>query len=640
MPTAPLIWLIPGLPLLAFLLDFLLGRDVIGRRSSLNHLIAIACLAASWLLALWTAYAHLSTGIVSNGTLNTWIQAGAFTVAIGYTVDNLTSVMLVVVTMISLLVHIYSVGYMAHEHGGHVERDPGYYRFFSYLPLFTFSMLMLVLADNFLQLYVFWEAVGLCSYLLVGFWYQRQTAAAAAKKAFVVNRVGDFGFGLGVMAVWTVFGTLNYDAVFRAAGNVAPGVLTLICLLLFVGAMGKSAQVPLHTWLPDAMEGPTPVSALIHAATMVTAGVYLVARCYPLYVEAPAALAFVATIGTLTALVAAIIGVTQNDIKRVMAWSTVSQLGYMFFALGVGAPVAAIFHLFTHAFFKALLFLGAGSVMHAMRDETNMQVMGGLGRWLPVTRTTLWFGGLALSGIVPFAGFWSKDAILTGAFASGAYPVWAVGVFAAMLTALYTARMLLLTFHGQPRFDTAQHTPHESPLTMTGPLMVLAGGALIVGALVGFPPEHGLIDAWLGPLFPVHHGAEPDPAQTLLLMLASSVAAGLGLLFAFAAYCWRLAWADPVAWGRRLRPLYLLSYNKFYFDELYDTVFTRPLRAFARGLWAFDAGVIDGAVNGVGETLRGWGGALRGLQTGFTGNYALAMALGAVGMIAAYLLLR
>ncbi|MDP9352418.1 MAG: NADH-quinone oxidoreductase subunit L, partial [Chloroflexota bacterium] len=410
------IWLIPLAPLLAFLVNFLFGKRL---RGNTTAYIGIASVAVSLLLSVLVFLEVRTTEEAFNLDVYRWIVSGDFEVGIGFYVDRLTSLMLLVVTAVSLLVHIYSIGYM---HG-----DPGLYRFFSYLPLFTFSMLMLVLANNFLELYVFWEAVGLCSYLLIGFWYYKRSASDAAMKAFIVNRIGDFGFGLGVILLFTTFGTLAYQPVFERAPEVSTGTLTAITLLLFMGAMGKSAQWPLHTWLPDAMEGPTPVSALIHAATMVTAGVYLVARANPLFDNAAGTLQVVAVIGLVTALLGATIGLVQNDIKRVMAYSTISQLGYMFFALGIGAYVAAIFHLFTHAFFKALLFLGAGSVMHGINGETDMRRMGGLRRYMPQTFLALTIGSAALAGVVPFAGFWSKDEILGLAFIEHHYWIYTLG---------------------------------------------------------------------------------------------------------------------------------------------------------------------------------------------------------------------
>src|SRR6266446_1572614 len=419
------------------------GR-AIGRRA---HWIAVPALAASF-LASCIVFARVWSGAAFTSTLFTWVVAGDFETSVVALVDPLTGVMLLVVTGVGTLIHVYSIGYM-HD-------DPGYARFFGYLNLFVFSMTMLVLAGNFLLLYVFWEAVGLCSYLLIGFWYTRESAAAAGKKAFIVNRVGDFGFGLAIMWIWTAFGTLDYAAVFKGAETLAPATATGIALLLFMGACGKSAQVPLHVWLPDAMEGPTPVSALIHAATMVTAGVYMVARSHALFERSTVALDVVLWVGVITAVFAATIGLVQTDIKRVLAYSTVSQLGYMFAALGVGAFGVAIFHLFTHAFFKALLFLGSGSVIHAMGGEQDMRRMGGLSKKIKVTYWTMLVATLAIAGAPLFAGFFSKDAILFSAFTvggNGGHVLYAIGLLTALLTAFYMFRLIFLTFHGKQRYD-------------------------------------------------------------------------------------------------------------------------------------------------------------------------------------------
>ncbi len=479
--------LIPLLPLLAFVVNGLFGKWLQGKAGY----ISIGAVVLSCLFSLITLGQVLS-GQHFYGTVYEWITAGDFRIAIGFNIDQLTAAMIAMVTFVASLIHIYSVGYM---HG-----DKGFARFFAYLSLFTFSMLMLVLANNFLLLYLGWEAVGLCSYLLIGFWYEKQSAADAGKKAFVVNRVGDFGFGLGVFLIFVTFGTLDYHEVFHAVGGVLgqkitipllvtsieADLVTVICLLLFVGAMGKSAQFPLHVWLPDAMEGPTPVSALIHAATMVTAGVYMVARANPLFSESTTALTVVGIIGGFTALFAATIGLAQNDIKRVLAYSTVSQLGYMFLALGVGAYVAAIFHLLTHAFFKALLFLGSGSVIHAMSGEQDMRKMGALRDKIPKTYWTFLIGTVAIAGIPPLAGFFSKDEILWKAFShGGGYGklLWLLGAVAAFMTAFYMFRLLYMTFFGESRVEAeAAHHLHESPWSMVGPLAVLAFFSAVAGS--------------------------------------------------------------------------------------------------------------------------------------------------------------
>src|SRR5512132_2332023 len=451
-----LVWLIPLFPLLGTVINAL-GGGITGHRA---HWIANSALAASFVVSC-VVFARVWSGETWSGELFPWIQAGPFNVAVGAQVDQLTAVMLLVVTGVGFLIHVYSIGYM---HG-----DDGYARFFTYLNLFVFSMVMLVLADNFLLLYVFWEAVGLCSYLLVGFWYQKQSAIVAGKKAFMVNRVGDFGFGLGVMLIWTTFGTLNYGEVFaKATDAVGGGTYLAIALLLFMGACGKSAQLPLFTWLPDAMEGPTPVSALIHAATMVTAGVYMVARCHKLFEMAPLSLEIVAWVGGLTALFAASIGVAQTDIKRVLAYSTISQLGYMFAAVGIGAYAAGIFHLVTHAFFKALLFLGAGSVIHGLHGEQDLRKMGGLSSRMVATTLTTTIGGLGLAGLPGLSGFFSKDEILAAAWGSGHRGMWALPLLGAFLTSFSTSRMLFRAFYSGPRMSReAAHHVHESPGIMT-----------------------------------------------------------------------------------------------------------------------------------------------------------------------------
>ena len=509
---AEYLFLIPALPLLAFAINFLLGRGLIGDKA---HWVAWPATFASFVLSLLVFLDIRDTHEPVQQRLFTWIPSGNFNVDVSLYADQLTAIMLLVVTSVGFLVHVYSKGYM--------QGDSGYYRFFSYLPLFVFSMLMLVLADNFLLLFVFWEAVGLCSYLLIGYYFKRRSASNAAKKAFIVNRVGDVGFGLAIMWIFSAFGTLSFqgeEGVFSQAahGAVSSGTLTGIALLLFVGAMGKSAQFPLHVWLPDAMEGPTPVSALIHAATMVTAGIYLVARAQPIVEQSTTAMFVIATIGALTALMGATIALTQNDIKRVVAYSTVSQLGFMFFALGTGAWASAIFHLMTHAFFKGLLFLGCGSVIHGMHEEQDIQRMGGLRKYMPITFVTFLFGALANAGIVPFAGFWSKDELIVGAWTSPVFPNWGkviavVGLAAAFFTALYMFRLMFLTFFGKPRFDTHELHPHESPPAMTIPLIVLAVPSLLIGVLVGFPPDEGRFHRFIEPVFGGEEGGEGEAEE-------------------------------------------------------------------------------------------------------------------------------
>src|SRR5712692_9848909 len=506
---ARLVWLIPLFPLIGSLFNALFGRAV-GHKA---HWVSVPALFASFVTSC-LVFARVWNGETWTGDLFTWVVAGTFKTAVTAQVDQLSAVMLLVVTGVGFLIHVYSAGYM---HG-----DPGYARFFTYLNMFVFSMVMLVLAGNFLVLYVFWEAVGLCSYLLIGFWYEKKVAADAGKKAFIVNRVGDFGFGLGIMLIWVTFGTLNYLEVFaKADASVSTNVYLAIALLLFMGACGKSAQLPLFTWLPDAMEGPTPVSALIHAATMVTAGVYMVARCHKLFEMAPLSLEIVAWVGGLTALFAASIGLVQTDIKRVLAYSTISQLGYMFVGVGVGAYAAGIFHLVTQAFFKALLFLGAGSVIHGLHGEQDMRRMGGIAPRMLVTTVTFLVGAVGLAGIPPFAGFFSKDEILAAAF-HGHRAVWALLLAGAFMTAFYTFRLIFLAFFGGPRMSKeVAHHVHESPRVMTWPLLVLAALTIVAGWAVGVPSEHGTRFArFLGPVLPAHEGEHGGLAGYALLVLS------------------------------------------------------------------------------------------------------------------------
>jgi NADH-quinone oxidoreductase subunit L len=628
--------LIPLLPFAAFVVIGLFGHWIRERA----HWIAVPAVAGSFLLSLST-FADVAQGEPIRLTLYSWITSGRFEVNIGFFIDRLTAAMLLLVTVVSGLVHVYTIGYM--------EGEPGYPRFFSYIALFTFSMLMLVMADNFLQLYVFWEAVGLCSYLLIGHWYDRKSACDAAVKAFVVNRVGDFGFGLGVMLIFAVFGTLQYDQVFAKAASVAGetinvlqplggewpvGMLTVLCLLLFAGAVGKSAQVPLHVWLPDAMEGPTPISALIHAATMVTAGVFMVARLAPLYNLSPAAMDVVAVTGGLTALFAATIALTQNDIKRVVAYSTVSQLGYMMMACGLGAYAAGIYHLLTHGAFKALLFLGCGSVIIALHHEQDIRRMGGLKPKLPVTYWTFVIGSLALAGFPLTAGFFSKDEILVEAWSAGALgqTLAVVGLATAFLTAFYSFRLVFVAFHGESKATPHQagHV-HEPSRTMTIPLMVLAALAVITGYL-GIPE-------FLGPVLPGPGGAESTHGGAALpIMVIASIMGLSGIAVAYLFYV--RSPQLPERLTQQWRRLYGLSFNKWYVDELYDKAFVRPTVEVAGLLWRrMDVAVIDKAVNGVAAGVALWSRSLRLIQSGEVQHYALGMALGAVVILGVYLLL-
>ncbi len=628
--------LIPLLPLTAFLVLGLAGSRIKERA----HLVAVPAVLLSWLLAV-IAFIEVGQGGVIAQPLYTWLTSGALDIHIGLYIDRLTAVMLLLVTTVSSLVHIYTIGYM---HG-----ETGYARFFSYIGLFTFSMLMLVLADNLLQLFVFWEAVGLCSYLLIGHWYERASACAAATKAFLVNRVGDFGFMLGLLLVWTSFGTLNYLEIFPAAHEAANqtinllspfggtwevSVFTLICLLLFTGAIGKSAQVPLHVWLPDAMEGPTPISALIHAATMVTAGVFMVARLAPLYNLSPTAMTVVALVGAATMVLGATIALTQTDIKRVVAYSTVSQLGYMVMACGLGAYTAGMYHLLTHGAFKALLFLGCGSVIVALHHEQDMRHMGGLKDKLPVTYWTFVVGSLALAGFPLTAGFFSKDDLLVSAWSSGSLGqvLTIVGLLTALMTAFYSFRLVFVTFWGPSHVDPhhAKHI-HEPSNTITIPLIVLAVLSIVAG-YVGIP-------SFLEPVF-THgdSGAVPHEhgAAGLGIMIVATLMGLTGIAGAY--YVYVLNPQLPDQFARQWKSLYEGSLNKWYVDEAYDRIFVRPTFTAAAEMWKrIDVAIIDGAVNGIARGIA-WGGwLLRLVQSGQTQHYALAMALGVVILVTVFL---
>jgi NADH-quinone oxidoreductase subunit L len=617
------VWLIPAFPLAAFLIDGLFGRRWLHKWTGV---IASAAVGASALIAIGVSLEVLGGHERTTVTLYEWIGVGDFHINIAAFIDPLSSVMLLVVTVVSFLIFVYSNGYMEHDHGFH--------RFFTWLSLFVFAMLILVMADNYLLMFVGWEGVGLCSYLLIGFWFERPEPYVAAKKAFVMNRIGDWGYTIGMITIFLVFGSMQFTDVFEHVGIATQANLTLICLALFFGATGKSAQLPLYSWLPDAMEGPTPVSALIHAATMVTAGVYLVARSMPLFDAAGPSLAVVGTVGALTAIFAATIALVQFDIKRVMAYSTVSQLGYMFLALGVGAPVAAIFHLATHAFFKALLFLGSGSVIHGLGGEQDMRKMGGLRRKMPVTFWTMLLAGGALAALPPLAGFWSKDAILASAFVNGHLVLWAVGIVTAVLTAFYVTRAMWLTFYGEPRDHHLYEHAHESPSVMTLPLIALAVGTVALGIVIGFPPERGFIDTFLGPVFEGEGRHVPEVA-TIVTLAAVSVAAGvLGILAGYSMYVRHRP--DPAAVSRAAGPFYRLLVNKYFIDELFDRRIVDAFRAAFGAMWAFDIHVIDGLANRLGWLAATGGTALRRAQTGVVGNYALTIVAGLVVILVAY----
>jgi NADH-quinone oxidoreductase subunit L len=661
------------LPLLGSAIAGLLGRVIGARPSELVTTVLLFVSAALSVPAFIDVALQGHNHIVQ---IMPWIHSGDFAVDWTVRIDTITAVMLLVVTGVSSLVHLYSIGYM-HE-------DPHRPRFFSYLSLFTFAMLMLVTANNFLQLFFGWEGVGLASYLLIGFWYQKPSANAAAIKAFIVNRVGDFGFALGIFAIWAIFKTLDFDAVFAAAPAMVGktmifaghpvDILTTLCLLLFVGAMGKSAQLGLHTWLPDAMEGPTPVSALIHAATMVTAGVFLVCRCSPMFQLSPTALTFVTFIGATTAFFAASVGLFQNDIKRVIAYSTCSQLGYMFAAAGVASYDAAMFHLFTHAFFKALLFLSAGAVIHSMHHEQDMRKMGGLWKAIPFTWAMMLIGNLALTGVgipylgVGFAGFYSKDAIINATFGAGT-PIgtyaFTLLIVSAGMTSFYSWRQFLMTFHGRYRGldhqhlehssghashdepdahdDHGHHAPaldevHESPLVMLVPLALLALGAVFAGmAFFHYFVGEGAHEFWRASLF-VGAGREGElPAWVELAPLTVTI---IGFLIAFYYYILHPDLPRKLAARRGL--LYLFLYNKWYFDELYDFLFVRPAFWIGRFLWKKGDGmVIDGlGPDGISvRVLDASRGAVR-LQSGYVYHYALAMLLGVVALATWFMVTR
>ncbi|MFV2064413.1 MAG: NADH-quinone oxidoreductase subunit L [Chloroflexota bacterium] len=647
---AILILLVLAIPLAGFLLTGVLGR----RLHSRPWIIAVAGILTATAIATYLAFQSLSGAYGEQGvtfTLYTWIPAGDLQVEVGFLLDNLTALMLIVVTWIGSLVHIFSIGYMAH--------DPSKWRFFAYLNLFMFSMLLLVLTSSFLVLFGAWELVGLSSYLLIGFWYKRRAPALASKKAFLANRVADHSFIVGIIGVFLLTGTMDIFESFIAfeqgvvSGTIEPLVANAVVVLLFVGAAGKSAQVPFHVWLPDAMEGPTPVSALIHAATMVNAGVYFIARTSPLFAAAPEAMLLVAIIGTFTAVLAATIALTQKDIKRVLAYSTLSQLGYMFAALGVGAWLAAIFHLMAHGFTKGLLFLGSGSVIHAMSDEQDMTKMGGLWRKIPITHWTMLIAGLSLSGIPPLAMFFSKDFILGESFVLGWWPVFLIGVIVAALTGFYMFRLMGLTFYGKSRADPEVEAKiHESPPSMVGPLVLLAIPTVFLGFAIGLPLGDSTIKHWLEPIFrpaeeilritiPEYElfGIDGGLIIISVAMAALGIGAGIWLFGAFNGKA-RFETVDSLTQRNRVtRSLYTASLNKWYFDELNHVLFYRFGGVVANGVMWFDVKIIDGIVNGAGSMTQGAGNSLRHIQTGRVQNYALGIAIGLVVISGLFILL-
>ena len=655
--------LIPFLPLVGFLINILLGKEVTRDKA---HWPAVLAVAGSWICSLATLQDVLA-GKIIDADLYTWIASGTFKVSVGFLIDPLTAVMLMVVTTCAMLIHIYAVGYM--------QGDTGYYRFFAYLNLFTFCMLMLIMGNNFLQLYFGWEGVGLCSYFLIGYFFNKKSAADAGKKAFIVNRFGDFGFGLGVFMVFLTFGTLHYADVFSNVSSMVGKTVnflgwnvdlpTLIALLLFCGAVGKSAQLPLHVWLPDAMEGPTPVSALIHAATMVTAGVFLVARCNPIFNLSEIAMNTVAIVGATTSLFAATIAITQNDIKRIIAFSTCSHLGLMFLACGVGAYAAGIFHLYTHAFFKALLFLAAGSVIHAVHTN-DIQEMGGLRKYMPITYGVFILAALSAGGFPGFSGFFSKDEIIWSAFASHSSVgklVWLMGTAVAFFTPFYTFRLIFLTFFGEYRGGAHHeehghashgsghdahgqsshggHHPHESPKIMTIPLMFLALGAVAAGWF-GIPPILGGGNHFAEFLKPVvgHPEFHGTHAQEWGVMILSTSIAIFGIIVAAALY---LRKSDiPEKMSKRFSFIYNILYHKYYVDEFYSFILIRPTLWVANKILVgiTDAKMIEGVVNGVPGSIGKFSQQLRRLQTGLAQHYAIFMAAGAFFIVALVILLR
>jgi len=656
--------LIPLIPFVGFLINVSVGRRL---SKAVSGGIAVMAMLGSFAVS-GVAFVQLvrlpaeSRAIVQR--VYDWIASGSFDASVTLTVDPLSSVMILVVTGIGALIHIYSTAYM------HEERDSEYARYFSYLNLFAAFMLVLVLGSNFLVMFVGWEGVGLCSYLLIGFWYEKKSAADAGKKAFIVNRIGDFGFILGVLLIFVRFGTIDFQQIAASLSSIGPetrfGTISLITLLLFVGATGKSAQIPLFVWLPDAMEGPTPVSALIHAATMVTAGVYMIGRNAVLFAHAPLTLQIVAVVGVATAFFAGTIGLVQNDIKRVLAYSTVSQLGYMFLAMGVGAFSAGIFHLYTHAFFKALLFLGSGAVIHALGGEQDLRRMGGLKDALPVTYWTFLIGALAISGVPGLSGFFSKDEILFRDYAAGHTVLWVVGLLTSLLTAIYMFRLVFMAFHG-PRHGVDGHphsTPephaadapdhlHDAPKPMALALVALAAGSIVAG-YIGMPHVFSSVnrfDEFLAPSFgqarveqttrsasePVESAEEHSGQLELALMGVSAVAAVGGIGIAMFFFLKNREASARVA--ERFIGLYTVLRNKYYVDEIYDAAIVQPTRIVAEeGLWkVVDVRVIDGSVNGVADSVRGWSELLRRLQTGSVRAYAASLFFGVVAVLGYYL---
>ncbi|MCE2503935.1 MAG: NADH-quinone oxidoreductase subunit L [Chlorobi bacterium] len=629
------------LPFVGFLLNGLLGKKI-GSEKAIGT-IGTAVVALPFVFAVVLFFEMLGAppeGRTMHVTLLSWIAAGDFSVDFAYQLDQLSMIFLLIVTGVGSLIHLYSIGYM---HG-----DRGFFRFFSYLNLFIFMMLNLVLADNFLVTFLGWEGVGLCSFLLIGFWYDREFEGTAikwtgdaAKKAFVMNRIGDLGMLIGMFILFSQFGTLKYAEIASGLpGSMSAEMMTIATLCLFLGACGKSAQIPLSVWLPDAMAGPTPVSALIHAATMVTAGIFLVARNAALFSMSHTTMAIVAGVAVTTALIAATVGLVQNDIKKVLAYSTVSQLGFMFVALGVGAWTAAVFHVMTHAFFKALLFLGSGSVIHGMHEEQDMQKMGGLKKYMPQTYKTYVIGSLAIAGVIPFSGFFSKDEILASAFANGNAILWGVGALAAFCTAFYIFRSVFLAFHGEERFDHTHVHPHESPATMTIPLWILAVLAT-VGGFLGLPIVLGehvhVLHNWLEPVFAQAsanmHGHHLSHTLEWILMGVSLSIAILGIFLAYRMYVKRPELSDRFAGS--FKGLYKLLWNKWYVDEVYEEAVVKPVWKASKSvlLKGVDKGIIDGTLHGLAKLTGEASNLFRKIQTGIAQQYVLVFMIGILVVI-------
>lgn len=626
-----LVALIPFFPLVGFMLNGFFGKKI---SKSLSGIIASASVLSSFIIAI-LVFVELNASTQKSHIVNvfSWINSGSLRIPFEFLVDPLSSLFLLIITGIGFLIHLYSIGYM-HD-------DEGFARFFTYLNLFVFFMLLLVLGNNYLIMFVGWEGVGLCSYLLIGFWFKNTAYNNSARKAFVMNRIGDLGFLLGIILIFVTYGSISYNEVFNNAGTASTTIVTSIALLLFIGAMGKSAQIPLYTWLPDAMAGPTPVSALIHAATMVTAGIYMVVRSNVFYSISEVAAETVAIVGAATALFAATIGLLQNDIKKILAYSTVSQLGLMFLGLGVGAYSSAVFHVTTHAFFKALLFLGAGSVIHAMGGEQDIRKMGGLRGKIKITFITMLLGTIAISGLPPFSGFFSKDEILAHVYEHSKV-LWLVGMIASMLTAFYMFRLLFLTFYGKFRGTHAQeHHLHESPFSMTFPLMVLASLS-VLGGLLGLP-EFWHMPNWM------HHNLDSvilrkNPSllshDTEWMLMGLAVAAAVAVIY-FTYLLYMKNKVLPVEKEEQMRPWQRLIYNKYFVDELYDAIIRKPLDFLASAFHNFlDTQLIDGIVNGTGTLVKSIGSAVRLIQTGNIGFYIMSMTMGVVFILLVTFLLK